>query len=47
MRKAWLSDTAYQLIVEKKKAVVMGDEPARNRLKHAFRARALQDRERF
>jgi len=25
----------------------MGDKPARNRLKHAFRARALQDRERF
>jgi len=33
--------------MEKRKAVVRGDKPARNRLKHAFRARVVQDRERF
>jgi len=47
MRKPWLSDVAYQLIVKKTKAVVRGDKPTRYRLKHTFRVRALQDKERF
>ena len=45
LRKPWLSDEAYQLIVEKRKAVERGDRRERNRLKRAFRARAWEDRE--
>ena len=46
-RKPWLSDETYQLIVEKRKAVERGDKPARNFLKHQFRKRALEDKERY
>jgi len=43
IRKPWLFD--YQLIIEKRKAVERGH--ARNRLKHAFRAKAIQDKEHY
>ena len=46
-RKPWLSQEADQLIALKRSAVNRGDKPERNRLKQAFRMRALTDKERY
>ena len=46
-RKPWLSREADNIISLKRAAVNRGDKPERNRLKRAFRAKALEDREHY